>query len=221
MINNENRGVKMKICKNCGFQNDDLSVYCSSCGSLLDSAGTRFDSTQETPNDSGAYQQNGYSQAEHSSNAGQNQYSQNNYNYGSQQYAYSPEPKVSTSKGMVIASLVVGLFLGGLIGVVFAVLALVAYGDYESAVLRRDFVTAAEKSEKIKKYNKLAWIFDFIGIALVVIAVIFTFAAGFLFVSQGGAGTLTDIPTDFFEYGFGNFESEVFGAVISLASSVF
>lgn len=196
----------MKICKNCGNENNDMSVYCSACGSLLD--GNR------------AYTENGNTQNEAFS--GQNSYSnqryepygQNSQQYGSGGYGqqqngyYAPMPTPNVTKNKVIAALVIGILFGGIIGIIFAVLALVAYGDYESAVARGDFSTATLKCEKIKTYNKIAWIFDIIGIAAVILGIIAFICVTVFAVSFGG----TDIPTDFFEFGF----NEVpFGEAIS------
>lgn len=192
----------MKICKNCGNENSDMSVYCSACGSLLDEDGT-YSKNESTQNE--AFNgQNGYSSQRYEP------FGQNSQQYGSGVYGqpqngyYVPMPTPNVTKNKVIAALVIGILFGGIVGIIFAVLALIAYGDYESAVARGDANTATLKCEKIKTYNKIAWIFDIIGIVVVVIGILFFIATSAFIISSG----TSDIPTDFFEFGFNEFGSK-------------
>ncbi|MGN0443019.1 MAG: hypothetical protein ACI4F5_00195 [Acutalibacteraceae bacterium] len=214
----------MKKCKNCGSENNDLSVYCTSCGTMLDSSASDFSAEStasfsesdfsasqntQSPPQNNNYQQN------YQTGANQGAYQQNGFNptYGQQGYNqqsgyaapsdsfYSPIAKPPVSKGKVIAALIVGVLCGGLLGLIFAVLALVAYGDYDSAVARGDYATAQQKAEKIKTYNKLAWIFDIIGIVIVVLAVAAFFAFTFFVVSDPSfMEGIEEIPFEDFEY---------------------
>lgn len=181
----------MKICKNCGNENADMSVYCSACGSILDENGAYTKS--ESSNYEDINRQNNSSNHEYGSygQAG----SQNSSNGYNQYPYYAPMPTLNVTKNKVIAALIIGILFGGIVGIIFAVLALVAYGDYESAVARSDFATATLKCEKIKTYNKIAWIFDIIGIIAVVLGIIAFICFTVLAVSFGGS----DVPLDFFE----------------------
>lgn len=165
----------MKICKNCNFENSDDAVFCSKCGIRLE---TEADKEAHANGFSGADNNNAYAQGEH------RQYSCQSAGYGQSAYdRYQPAPTPSATKGKVTAALVVSIFFGGIVGMIFAILAFIAYGDYDTAIIHSDMLTARDKCEKIKMYNKIAWIFNIIGIVcsvLAVIAFIAFFALGFM-----------------------------------------
>ncbi|MGN1117995.1 MAG: zinc ribbon domain-containing protein [Acutalibacteraceae bacterium] len=170
----------MKICKNCNFENSDEAVFCSKCGSRFE---TEAAGEETNANGFSGADNNAYAQGEY------RQYSYQNTGYGQNAYdRYQPAPTPSVTKGKVTAALVVSIFFGGIVGMIFAILAFVAYGDYDTAIIHSDMLTARDKCEKIKMYNKIAWIFNIIGIvcsALAVIAFIAFFALGFMTVLGG------------------------------------
>ena len=155
----------MKICKNCTFENSDDAVFCSKCGSRLETESGKEEA--HANGFSGANNNNLYAQGEY------RQYSCQSAGYGQSAYdRYQPVPTPSVTKGKVTAALVVSIFFGGIVGMIFAILAFVAYGDYDTAIIHSDMLTARDKCEKIKMYNKIAWIFNIIGIVCSVLAVI-------------------------------------------------
>lgn len=144
----------MKVCNNCHAENSDSSQFCSHCGSNLEN---------------NSYSPSPYSQS----------------TYGNQQYAtyqntYRPIPTPKATKGKVTAALVLSILFGGVIGLVFSILAFVAYGDYETAVAQNNLQLAQDKCSKINTYNKIAWIFIILGIIMSILGIIF-FAAVFIF----------------------------------------
>ena len=188
----------MKFCSNCGAKNEDDSLFCSSCGmrmektSQFNGADTNYEGFGAN---SDAYSQNpgGYNGA---------------YGQGYNQYS---APVQIPSKTKVIVGLVLGVLFGGGIGLVFAILALVLYSDYENAIARQDMDTALLKAKKVKTYNKIAWVFIIIGIVAVAIAV-----AGMIVLTVAGlvsfTGGTAEIPTGFFEYSFGELPINEFDA---------
>lgn len=145
----------MKLCKKCGKENSDSSAYCSNCGAFIDDAAA--DNVQHE-----TYEQQ---QAFEPAYDYQPRYAeQPPYRQG-----YTPPPQPPVSKGKVIAGLVLGIMFGGILGLIFGIIALVSYSDYESAVARGDFSVAAEKCEKIRKFNKLTWIFAILGLVFTIL----------------------------------------------------
>ena len=180
----------MKFCTNCGKENADNCTYCSACGTYLKE--NEFENGQTANNFSSQYNSN--------------------------TYVAMPQPPVTKTK--IIVALVLGALFGGMIGLIFAVLALIAYSDYENAMARNDFTTAKLKCEKIKTYNTVAWVFDIIGIVLVSLAIIAAIAMFIL--SAVGIWSISsgDIPTDFFEFDEPEIIREFTGLAMNLISKI-
>lgn len=182
----------MKICKTCGAQNDDMSVYCGSCGTLLDSSScTIIDNESEKitpPSNEEAthsYAQSGnqpeYRPEVHNYQSTGNQYS--SYNQQSTMPGYQPYatgmPQESLSKGGYIAVTIVSAVFGGIIGLVLALVALINANDYENAKRNGDSMRAKQKLEKAKKYKTAAWIVNIVAFIIIAIIWSFIFFAGF------------------------------------------
>lgn len=177
----------MKKCKNCGFVNEDVSVYCSSCGTLLDDKNSEITEQAVEEETAPPVREEAYNQTS----------TDNNYQFKNtmnnqwqapptQSYPRSAEPlsKPRSKKGKVIAALVLSFLCGSIIGLIFAFIALFAYGDYESAVARGDNSLANLKCEKINKYSKIAWIFTIIGLIFIFLIYIAIFGFSFYLVNN-------------------------------------
>ena len=95
------------VCKNCGFDNNDQSKFCVSCGSVLEQP---FEQPPQQPN----YQQP-YNQP----------YNQQ-YNQPYNAYTPYPHPLKTPGKGFAIAAMVLGIisflcfpYITGILGIIF------------------------------------------------------------------------------------------------------
>ena len=180
------------ICKNCGSQNDDGSLFCYQCGCSFEGTdnqdqGNNYDYSQQNGfQPSGGYEQNYNSQPNYNgqqsyqnyqnaqgNNNGynpnpQNQNGNNAYNYN-QNYNFAPVDTSVLKKGSIIAALVVGILIQNLFAIIFSIIALVRCNEFESAVRMGNYPLADQKRENVNSMRKWAWIFCIIGIVLYVI----------------------------------------------------
>lgn len=204
----------MKICKTCGAENDDIAIYCGSCGTLLENGAYTYkndEAENKSPySESGERSASGsetYATAQPDNFATQqnNYYSQNQGSYYQQPSApvYNPNqmPREEVKKGGAVGALVVAVIIGDLIGLVFSILALVSASGYEKS----ESPTEAQiKLGKSKTYTKVAWIFNVIGIIFTIIISLFT---GIVF-NKSYSGYYDDYDNDEFYEMFGDdFES--------------
>ena len=212
----------MKICKNCGAQNDDMCVYCGSCGSLLDSSSSFTVNTEETQTasfvsgdraqTSGTYQsQQTYAYRPEATNyqsAGQpynSPYQQNNGYTGYNPIEQPGMPRGDVKKGSIIAALILSFITGGLLSIVFAIIALVAANDFESAKLRGEVQLANKKFDSANKFRKLAWAFNIIGLIVNIALIAILFVTGFFLAEDSDFWDELDDPGYYEEFEDGNF----------------
>lgn len=179
----------MKICRNCDFQNDDASVYCSKCGTLLESSGTY----------------------------GNNYYQSYNTppSYSTQSYGYQPIEKPKPSKTKVIVLLIFGALFSGplsLPALVLAILALLEYTKYTQAVQQGNYVIASQATKDVNKYYKYGKICAIIGIILTVIGILLTVSI-FIFSVIADPEVMAEIE------GILNEDTEIIAAAINLMSN--
>lgn len=101
------------VCKNCGFDNNDQSKFCVSCGTVLEQP---IEETVEQPVEQPTYEQP--QQPNYQQSYNQQQY--NGYN------PYAPQQYTVPGKGFAIAAMVLGIvsflcapIITGVLGIVF------------------------------------------------------------------------------------------------------
>lgn len=182
-------------CKNCNSYNDDGNRFCCQCGAQLEApaASAQAEQTYTAPqNDSNPGYTNQYSSARQN---GAPQYTQPNY------YAPQGEPTPPLSNTMAIISIVVNIVFFNVIGLIFAILSLTNYNDYESALRAGNIALAEQLKVKSKKFSKVA-------IVLVIVMAVLAFVAGIALVvilAVTGAQTIDFSAPFTYEYSYENF----------------
>ena len=139
------------ICKNCYYNNESDSKFCVKCGAELQPEVV-------VQNNSNSNTQNNV----------------NNVNYGNQN-----NETVNYSPASAIIALVVSLLCcSNVVGLVFAILALVEGGKINPAVLSGNIAAAKASLEQYKKWVKYAWI----SVAIWAVVVILLYVLYFVFV---------------------------------------
>lgn len=171
-------------CKNCNAYNNDDSRFCCQCGATLDAPQwenpqpSDYADQYSAPN----AEQPIYGSPENSAASQQNApfdrqpYDQNGYSYRMTQ------PNAPLNNTMAIIMLVVNIVVFNVIGLAFAVLALMSYNKYESALRLGDIAMAESYKTKSKRYSKISLV---VAIVFAVIGVIIGIVAIGLFIFGG------------------------------------
>lgn len=108
-------------CKNCNSYNDEGSRFCNQCGAELERESEQ--SAQPYSGYTDQYSQP-YSQT----------YSQPQPQYSQPAYNTPAEPTPPLNNTMAIISIVLNVVIFNILGLIFAILSLTNYNDYESAL---------------------------------------------------------------------------------------
>ena len=102
-FHNDEGGLKMKVCKYCGRENDENSNFCASCGKILKENNQGYNDYDYDYNNQGynnqGYNNQGYNNQGYNGQRYNNQ-GYNNYGYNNQRYAQSPMNPNGRSVGL-------------------------------------------------------------------------------------------------------------------------
>lgn len=87
----------------------------------------------------------------------------------------SREPTAPINNSSAIISLIVNVIIFNVVGLIFSILSLVNYNDYEAAIRAGNFLLAESKKNASKKYSKIAFIIAGILFAIEIAAVFIFF----------------------------------------------
>ena len=173
-------------CKNCNSYNDDNSRFCNQCGAELER-----EPEQSAQPDSGYTDQ--YSQPY------SQPYSQQQPQYSQPAYNAPAEPTAPLNNTMSIVAIVLNIVVFNIIGLIFAILSLTNYNDYESALRAGNIALSEQLKAKSKKYSKVAIILCIVVAVLGLIAGIIAFVSVFFFAANQDISTLDPEFFDEFE----------------------
>ena len=180
------------ICPKCGVQNEEDAIFCINCGVNIRSEKLKSAYAQQDTQNSYGQQPNMQNPNAQQQDVQQNPYEQNAYSqnpyggqpynqspYGQQPYGQNPNnarpsyvPNVDLmgySKGANIAVLIISIFFGGIVAIIFSALALSKGSKYEDAVHMGDFYRANEFAKDAKNDTIVAVVFIIIGIIVFIL----------------------------------------------------
>lgn len=172
----------MKYCNRCNSYNDDSANYCSNCAAPLNEQSTHqaeFENqNQSQRTDYNQYQQYQNSQQYQNQYQYQNngQYQNPNYqNYGNYQNVYG-QPMPAQSNTLAIVATVIAVLTGNILGIIFGVLAIVKFNDYERLNRFGNFADAQIMAKKSKNNAIISIVFSACGLILIPIILFIGFS---------------------------------------------
>lgn len=178
-------------CKNCNSYNDEGSRFCNQCGAELER-----ESEQSAQPDSGYTDQ--YSQPY------SQPYSQQQPQYSQPAYNTPAEPTPPLNNTMAIISIVLNVIIFNILGLIFAILSLTNYNDYESALRAGNLALSEQLKAKSKRYSKASIIIAVVVVVLAVLAFIAAIVFGIFAAEQNGSNIINEFDQEFFDE-FGEF----------------
>lgn len=149
------------ICKNCNSYNSENSRFCNNCGAALDAG------EQQTGNE------NPVAEQQYSGNQYSRPYNENRYGEPGYSQPYPPmQDEMPLRNTNAIIAIILNVVIFNVLGLVFAVLSLTNYNDYEAAMMSSNYAFAQTYKEKSKRYSKIAIIISIGTAVLAVLAVI-------------------------------------------------
>ena len=187
-------------CKYCNTYNPDGNRFCSNCGAPLEAR--EENARAESPFD-GERRQNA-----ESGQFGENPpFVGNTYEAPGYSQPYSPlqGEKQLKNTGPII-SIILNIVFFNIIGLIFAILSLTNFNDYESALRHGNFGLAKDHGEKSKRYSRIANIFAIVCAVISVLSIIAVFVfTAFVAVKEG-----ENIPYEDAFYEFEQFAAIMF-----------
>lgn len=172
----------MKYCNRCNAYNDDSANYCSNCAAPLNEQATHqaeFENHNQSQRaDYNQYQQYQNSQQYQNQYQYQNngQYQNPNYqNYGNYQNGYG-QPMPAQSNTLAIVATVIAVLTGNILGIIFGILAIVKFNDYERLNRFGNFADAQIMAKKSKNNAIISIVFSACGLVLIPIICFLAFS---------------------------------------------
>lgn len=156
-------------CNRCNSYNDDSANYCSNCAAALKNQDKR-ESDFEHQNQNQYQDSQQYQSQQPYQNAQQYQNYSYNQNYNGYQNGYG-QPMQKKSNTISIIATVIAALTGNVLGIIFGILSIVKFNDYERLYNFGNFAEAERIAKKSKKYAIVAIVLSVVALAIIPIAI--------------------------------------------------